>query len=145
MVARFDAARDTFLAAFAQAPDEALPYRPLARTMPWASCRIHLQDSMNHYLDVYQRVTAANYGPVDLGADPAHRRSRRPRSTSDSTTTKPTGADRAAMLADLDATQRRVTERFPALDDATFTRQAAVVYRLAPIPIPPRSPISSAG
>jgi hypothetical protein len=114
LAARFDAARDTFLAAFAQAPDEALPYTPAGEDYALGVLPIHLQDSMNHYLDVYQRVTAANYGPVDLGADPAN----------------------AAMLADLDATHRRVTERFRTLDDETVTRQAAVVYAPGSEPYP---------
>jgi hypothetical protein len=90
---------------------------------------------MNHYLDVYQRVTAANYGPVDLGADSAnaaHAAEQHQRLT----VTKPTGADRPAMLADLDATHRRVTERFRTLDDETVTRQAAVVYAPGSEPYP---------
>ena len=57
LVARFDAARDTFLAAFAQAPDEALPYTPAGEEYALGVLPIHLQDSMNHYLDVYQRVS----------------------------------------------------------------------------------------
>ncbi len=135
LAARFDAARDTFLAAFAQAPDEALPYTPAGEDYALGVLPIHLQDSMNHYLDVYQRVTAANYGPVDLGADPAnaaHAAEQHQRLT----VTKPTGADRAAMLADLDATHRRVTERFRTLDDETVTRQAAVVYAPGSEPYP---------
>ena len=64
---------------------------------------------------------------MDLGADPA-RAAQEAEQHQRLTVTEPTGAERAAMLADLDATHRRVTERFSALDAATFTRQAAVIY-----------------
>lgn len=135
LIARFDAARDTFLAAFAQAPDEALHYTPAGEDYALGVLPQHLQDSMNHYLDVYQRMAAANYGPVDLGADPTHaaweaEQHRR------LTVSKPTGADRAAMLADLHATHRRLTERFSALDDPSVMRKADVVYSSGTDPYP---------
>jgi hypothetical protein len=135
LITRFDAARDGFLAAFAQAPDEALPYTPAGEEYALGILPLHLQDSMNHYLDVYDRMTAANFGPVDLGVAPAlaqqeaaqHQRL---------VTTKPTGADRAALLDSLNATHRRVTERFSALDDAAVARQADVVYSPGTDPYP---------
>jgi len=135
LIARFDEARDGFLAAFAQAPDEALPYTPTGEEYALGILPLHLQDSMNHYLDVYDRMTAASFGPVNLGADPTlaqqeaaqHQRL---------VTTKPTGADRAALLDSLNATHRRVTERFAALDDMAVTRQADVVYSPGTDPYP---------
>jgi DinB superfamily len=135
LIARFDAARDSFLAAFAQAPDEALAYTPAGEEYALGILPLHLQDSMNHYLDVYDRMTAANFGPVNLDADPTlaqqeaaqHQRL---------VTTKPTGADRAALLDDLNATHRRVTERFATLDDAAVARQADVVYSPGSEPYP---------
>ncbi|HEY7340156.1 MAG TPA: DinB family protein [Ktedonobacterales bacterium] len=135
LIARFDAARDGFLAAFAQAPDEALPYTPAGEEYALGILPLHLQDSMNHYLDVYGRITAASFGLVDLGADPtlAQREAAQHQRL---VTTKPTGADRAALLDDLNATHGRVTERFRALDDAAVTRQADVVYSPGTDPYP---------
>ncbi len=135
LIARFDAACDGFLVAFAQAPDEALPYTPAGEEYALGILPLHLQDSMNHYLDVYDRMAAANFGPVDLGADPTlaqqeaaqHQRL---------VTTKPTSADRAALLDDLNATHKRVTERFGVLDDAAVTRQSDVVYSPGTDPYP---------
>jgi hypothetical protein len=90
---------------------------------------------MDHYLDVYGRMSAANFGPVNLGADPtlAQREAAQHQRL---VTTKPTGADRAAMLSDLNAIHQRVTERFSELDDATVTRQADVVYSPGADPYP---------
>ena len=135
LIARFDAARDDFLAAFAQAPDEALPYTPDGEEYALGVLPPHLQDSMNHYLEVYNRMVEANFGPVDLGADlemVANAADLHQRLLS----TKPTGADRAALLDDLNATHHRVTERFADLDDATVTRQADVVYSPGTDPYP---------
>jgi DinB family protein len=135
LIARFDVARDGFLAAFAQAPDEALPYTPAGEEYALGVLPLHLQDSMNHYLEVYDRMAEANFGPVDLGADlemvanaaELHERL---------LATKPTGADRAALLDSLNVTHRRVTERFSALDDAAVTRQTNVVYSPGTDPYP---------
>ncbi|HEU5348854.1 MAG TPA: DinB family protein [Ktedonobacterales bacterium] len=135
LVARFDAARDTFLAAFAEAPDEALSYTPAGEEYALGILPLHLQDSMTNYLDVYERVTAVDFGPVDLAADStrATQRAERHRLL---TVTKPTGKDRAASLADLTATHRRVTEQFGTLDDAALTRKADVIYSLGTDPYP---------
>jgi DinB family protein len=135
LVARFDAARDTFLATFAKAPDEALPYTPAGDEYALGVLPIHLQDSMNHYLDVYQRMTAENYGSVDLGADPTHA-AQEAEQHRRLVTTKPTGADRAAMLADLNTTHQRLTERFGSLDDAAVIRKADVIYSAGTDPYP---------
>jgi DinB family protein len=135
LIARFDAARDAFLAAFAQAPDEALPYTPTGDEYALGVLPLHLQDSMNHYLDVYQRMTAANYGLVDLSADPAHA-TQEAAQHQRLVTTKPTGADRAAMLADLNATHQRLTERFGGLDNAAVIRKADVIYSAGTAPYP---------
>lgn len=135
LVARFDAARDTFLTAFAQAPDEALPYSPAGEEYALGVLPLHLQDPMNRYLDVYDRMVAADFGPVDLGADPAYA-TRQAELHQRLTVTKPTGADRAALLAGLHATHQRVTERFGALDDTALTRQADVMYSPGANPYP---------
>jgi hypothetical protein len=135
LIASFDAARDAYLAAFAQAPDAALPYTPEGEEYALGVLPLHLQDSMNHYLEVYDRMAAANFAPVDLGADlemvanaaELHERL---------LTTKPTGADRGALLNELNGTHQRVTERFADLDDAAVTSQSTVVYTPGTDPYP---------
>ena len=135
LLARFGAARDAFLAAFAQAPDAALPYTPAGDDYALGVLPLHLQDSMNHYLDVYRRMVDADFGPVDLTADPAHA-AHEAALHQRLTVTKPTSADRAALLSDLAAAHQRVSERFAALDDATVVRQAAVIYSAGTDPYP---------
>lgn len=135
LVARFDAARDAFLTAFAQAPDDALPYTPTGEEYALGVLPLHLQDPMNRYLGVYDRIVAADFGPVDLGADPTYA-AKQAEVHQLLTVTKPTGAERASLLAGLHATHRRVTERFGALDDAALTRQADVMYSPGARPYP---------
>lgn len=135
LVAKFDAARDTFLAAFAQAPDAALPYTPPGDDYALGVLLPHLRDTINHYLAVYDHISAANYGPVDLTTDAdmmAHEQALHQQLV----VTKPTGDDRAAMLADLGAAHQRLDERFGGLDDASLTRQADVIYSPGTEPYP---------
>lgn len=135
LVARFDAARDAFLSAFAEAPDEAMPYTPAGEEYALGVLPLHLQDSMNHYLDVYTRMVAASYSPVDLTAD-SSRGQEEAALHQRLVTTKPTGADRGRLLADLAATHQRITERFGTLDDAAVIRKADVIYTPGTPPYP---------
>lgn len=135
LLARFDTARDAFLAAFAEAPDDALPYTPAGEEYALGVLPLHLQDSMNHYLDVYTRMVGADYGPVDLTSDPSHA-AHEAELHQRLVITKPTGADRAAMLGDLAATHQRIRDRFADLDDATVARQADVIYSPGTAPYP---------
>jgi len=50
--------------------------------------------------------------------------------------TRPTGADRVRLLADLAARHAWVRERVGALDEATFARQAPVIYAAGSAPFP---------
>ena len=135
LLARFDAARDAFLAAFAQAPDAALPYTPAGDEYALGVLPLHLQDSMNHYLDVYARMADASYGPVDMTSDPDHT-TQEAEQHQRLTVTKPSSADRAGLLSDLAATHQRVRDRFATLDDATVARQADVIYSAGSDPYP---------
>jgi hypothetical protein len=135
LLARFDTARDAFLAAFAQAPDDALPYAPAGDDYALGVLPLHLQDTMNHYLDVYTRMAAVSHSPVDMSADPAHA-AQEAKQHRRLTVTKPTGADRAGMLSDLAATHQRVRDCFAALDDAEVARQADVIYSAGSDPYP---------
>ncbi len=135
LLARFDAARDAFLAAFTQAPDAALPYTPAGDEYALGVLPLHLQDSMNHYLDVYAHMAGANYGSVDMTSDPDHA-AQEAEQHRRLTVTKPTGADRAGLLSDLAATHRRVRDRFATLDDATVERKGDVIYSTGSDPYP---------
>ena len=135
LLARFGAARDAFLAAFTQAPDAALPYTPAGDEYALGVLPLHLQDSMNHYLDVYARMAGASYGPVDMTSDPDHA-AQEAEQHQRLTVTKPRSADRAGLLSDLAATHQRVRDHFTALDDATVARQANVIYSAGSDPYP---------
>jgi DinB superfamily len=126
----FDRARDAYLAAFAQAPDEALPYVPPGDEYALGVLPMHLQDSMQHYMAVLDRVIQADFGPVDLSAEPE----RAPEAEASArrhaylVAQRPIGADRPGMLAELARAHQQVTSRVAGLDEATFARQAPVVY-----------------
>jgi len=64
-LAAFDAARDRFLAAFAQAPDEALPFVPAGEEYALGVLPMHMQDPMRHYLAVFDMARAGNFGHHD--------------------------------------------------------------------------------
>lgn len=129
-LAAFDQARDAFLTAFAQAPDEALPYVPPGEEYTIGILPIHLQDSINGYLDLFERIVRTDFASFDTSADPdaaekAEATAQHHRSLA---AQRPTGAERAGMLADLARTHESVRARFAPLDDATFTRQAQIIY-----------------
>jgi hypothetical protein len=122
----FDTARDTFLAAFATVPDAALGYLPPGDDYALGALLKHLGDSMHHYLAVLDLVQAADYAPLDLTqtAEPGTETERHAATVA----TRPSPADRAALLADLVATHESVRRRALDLDAAAFVRQAPVVY-----------------
>src|SRR5947209_1801998 len=118
----FDEARDHFLAAFAQAPDEALPFVPPGDEYAIGVLPIHMLDPITRYMTVFDQIMAGDFALVDRAADPAALAWEAERHQH-SVATRPTGAERPGMLADLAAAHQRVVERFSALDAATFTRQ----------------------
>ena len=134
-LATLDAARDRFLVAFAHAPDAALPFVPAGEEYALGVLPMHLQDPMHRYLAVFDRIQAASYGPVDLrgtSLEPGVP----PERHAQIVAARPTGAERAGMLADLDADHERVRSRVMALDEATFVRAAPVVYGPGSDPYP---------
>jgi hypothetical protein len=134
-LAALDAARDRFLTAFAQAPDAALPFVPAGEEYAVGVLPVHLQDPIRHYLAVYDMVEAADFGPLDLTstAEAYAISSERHAQTA---AMRPTGADRAGMLANLASEHDRVRARLTALDEATFLRAAPVVYPPGSDPYP---------
>ncbi|MGZ3664112.1 MAG: DinB family protein [Ktedonobacterales bacterium] len=129
-LAAFDQARDVFLAAFAQAPDEALPYVPPGEEYALGILPVHLQDSIHDYMDLFARIVRTDFASFDMSADAdaaekAEASARHHRALAEQ---RPTGAERAGMLTDLARTHESVRARFAPLDDVTFTRQAQIVF-----------------
>jgi hypothetical protein len=134
-LADFDVARDRFLAAFAQAPDVALPFVPPGEEYALGVLPMHLQDPMHRYFAVFDRIQAANYGPVDLRGTPLEA-AVPPERHAQIVASRPTGAERAGMLADLAADHERVRGQVTALDEASFLRAAPVIYEPESDPYP---------
>jgi hypothetical protein len=134
-LAAFDGAQDRFLAAFAQAPDAALPFVPPGEDYAVGVLPVHLQDPIRHYLAVYDMIKAADFGPLNLtGTVEAYAIS--PERHVQTAAMRPTGADRAGMLANLAGEHEHVRSRLMALDEATFLRAAPVVYPPGSDPYP---------
>jgi hypothetical protein len=131
----FDEARDHFLAAFAQAPDEALPFVPSGDEYAIGVLPIHLLDPITRYVTVFEQMMASDFALVDRAGDPAAMAWETERHAH-SVATRPTGAERPGMLRDLAAAHQGVVDRFSALDAATFTRQGPVIYPGSPDPYP---------
>src|SRR5690242_4578248 len=110
-LAAFDAARDTFLAAFAQTPDAALAYVPPGDEYALGALLQHLCDPIDRYLDVYDRIRRAGYGAVDLAADPEYATNEAARHAA-VVAARPTGADRPRLLAALHDAHQRVRGTF---------------------------------
>ncbi len=132
-LAALDAARDRFLAAFAQAPDEALPFVPAGEEYALGVLPMHMQDPMRHYLAVFEMVRAGDFGPLDLtGTTEADSAS--PERHAAIVAARPTGAERGALLVELAAAHERVRALVTTLDEATFVRSAPVIYPPASAP-----------
>ena len=131
----FDAARERFLAAFAQAPDEALAYIPEGDEYAIGTLLPHIRDTIDHYLGTLGLIREAGFGPVDLSSDPntAQREAAR---HADLVALRPTVADRARLLGDLADAHRHVHEEVSALDGEDYDRQAPVVYSAGSEPFP---------
>jgi ABC-type Fe3+ transport system substrate-binding protein len=134
-IAAFDRAYEDFLAAFAQAPDAALPYVPPGEDYALGVLPMHLLDPMHHYMGVLELIEETDYAPLDL-ATTSEAEYIKPERHAEITAARPTGADRARMLAELEMEHQRVRQRAAALDPVTFARQALVIYPPAPQPYP---------
>src|SRR6185437_7774196 len=100
-MAAFDDAYQAFLATFAQAPDAALPYVPPGDEYALGVLPMHLIDPIARYLAVLDATLAAGFAPIDRGAGPegAARAEAEARRHAFWVAQRPTGADRARMLA----------------------------------------------
>jgi hypothetical protein len=131
----FDAARDTFLAAFAQAPDAALAYIPAGDEYAVGTLLPHIRDTINRYLGILGLIRDAGFGPVDLAAD-STRAQRETQRHADLVALRPDGADRARLLSDLAFAHENVHLAVSALGGAEYGHQAPVIYSAGTAPFP---------
>jgi hypothetical protein len=131
----FDAARDTFLAAFAIAPDEALAYLPAGDEYAVGTLLPHIRDTIDHYLGILELIRVAGFSRVDLTADTTTVQ-REAQQHLDLVALRPIGSRRAQLLADLAAAHQRVRPAVSALEGAEFERQAPVLYSADTAPFP---------
>lgn len=137
-LAAFDDAYRAFLAAFAQAPDAALSYVPPGDEYALGALPPHLIDPIGRYLAVLDVMLATGFAPIDRSAGPegAERAADEARHHALLVSLRPTGAERQRLLVDLEAARRSVLARIQKLDEATFTRQAPVIYAAGSDPYP---------
>jgi hypothetical protein len=134
-MAAFDEGRDGFLDIYATVPDEALSYLPPGDEYALGALPIHICDSIEHYLAVFDRMTQANYGPLDLSQDAAvsamsqqqHQRMLQAR---------PTASERAGLVATVKAKHDQLRQRFDPLSDEEYERSAPVIYDAGGQPYP---------
>lgn len=134
-LARFDRAYQDFLATFAQAPNEAMPYVPAGDEYALGGLLLHLQHPLRDYTDLLRRMLRADFAQVDLSADVARTATQEQRHEK-LITWRPTGADRAGLLSGLESAHQEARAQLAALDDATFTRSAPVIYSAGTDPYP---------
>lgn len=134
-LAAFDQAYRDFLAAFAETPDEALPYVPAGDDYALGVLLLHLQHPLRDYMDQLRRMLRADFAQVDLSADAARTATQEQRHAK-LISWRPTGADRAGLLTGLESAHQDARTQLGALDEATFSRSAPVIYSPGSEPYP---------
>jgi hypothetical protein len=131
----FEQAYAAFLAAFEQASDAALAYVPPGDAYSLGILPLHLQDQIQDYMALLQDMLKADFAALDRSQD-TERETRTANRYAYLAEQRPTGADRAAILAELAAVHREAHKRLTALDEATATRTAPVIYSVGTAPYP---------
>jgi hypothetical protein len=134
-MATFDETRDGFLDAYATVPDDALSYLPPGDEYALGALPIHVCDSMDRYLAVLDRVTRANYGPLDLGQDAAMTAMSRQQHER-MLQARPSAAERTGLVAAVRDTHERLRRRLDPLSDEEYRRSAPVIYDAGGQPYP---------
>jgi uncharacterized damage-inducible protein DinB len=138
VVAAFDQARDRFLAAFAEVPDAALTYLPEGDEFTIGALLLHVADPLHNYTQLLGEMAASD-GRLDQGADQAALDAQLQRRM-EIIAARPAAAERAALLAALEAAHQQFRARVLATPDADFDREIDVIYpgSTAPYPTSPR-------
>jgi hypothetical protein len=138
VVAAFDAARDRFLAAFAEVPDAALTYLPEGDEFAIGALLLHVTDPLRTYRTLLEDM-AASPGRLDQGGDLAQQEAALQQRL-EIIAARPTAAERAPLLASLEAAHQQLRARLLATPTADFDREIDVIYpgSTEPYPTSPR-------
>ncbi len=134
-LAAFDHAYAAFLAAFGQAPDEALSYVPPGDEYALGVLPPHLQGVLQRYTGVLQQMVQSDFAPIDKSLD-VEQEASEAKLHAFLVAARPTGADRAPMLAELAAAHQTAVRQLAGVDAATSTRAAPVIYSTGSAPYP---------
>ena len=130
-----DSSYAAFLERFRGVPDEALSFVPPGEEYTLGILPEHLCDPLRSYSSQLEAMARCDFAPVDLTGDQAlaAAKARRHRQLAE---WRPTGADREGMLSRLDAAHKHARSTLAAVDEASFTRTAPVVYSVGSPPLP---------
>lgn len=131
----FDQAYAAFLAAFDQAPDAALSFVPPGDAYALGVLPLHLQDQIRDYMALLQHMLGQDFAQIDHSQGGEHEKKTANRYAY-LAEQRPTGADRAGMLAGLASVHQEAKAQWAALDEATATRPAPVIYSAGSAPYP---------
>lgn len=134
-LAAFDQAYAAFLAAFDQAPDAALSFVPPGDDYALGILPLHLQDPIHDYLALLQRMLKDDFAPFDRSQDTEYE-TKTAKRYAYLAEQRPTGADRAGMMEGLASAHQEAQTQLGALDEATATRTAPVIYSTGTAPYP---------
>ncbi len=134
-LATFEQKYQEFLAVFAAAPDEALPYVPAGDEYALGVLPLHLQHPLRDYMDLLRRMLRADFAQIDLGADAARTATQKQRHAK-LISWRPTAADRPGLLSGLESAHQDARAQLGALDEAAFCCSAPVIYSPGAAPYP---------
>lgn len=122
-----DQAYAAFLEAFREVPDEALRFVPEGEEYCLGILPEHLCDPLWSYSSQLDAMLRAGFAQIDLSGDRALEAAKAQRHAA-LAAWRPGTSERAEMMARLATAHQHARSRLAALDDATFTRAAPVVY-----------------
>lgn len=130
-----DSAFATFLERFRDVPDEALSFVPAGEEYTLGILPEHLCDQLWSYSSQLDAMARSGFAPLDLSGDQALAEAKA-RRHKELAAWRPTGEDRVAMMARLEAAHQHARSRLAAVNEETFTRTAPVVYSAGGAPLP---------
>jgi hypothetical protein len=138
VVAAFDVARDRFLAAFTEVPDEALTYLPDGDEFAIGALLLHVAQPLRDYTRLLGEMAASD-GRLDQGRDLVQQEAQLQQRLA-IIAARPTAAERAPLLASLEAAHQQFRARLLATSPADFDREIEVIYpgSTEPYPTSPR-------
>lgn len=126
VLAEFDQARDAFLAAFAEAPDSALSYLPDGEEYALGALLLHLTSPLQTYTLLLNRLLLVPAGAALLDYSDSEEMSIRSREAV--LAARPTGAERAGLLAGLATAHAQFHDRLATFPAGRFDQEVPVLY-----------------